>query len=100
MPKKQCSTKATESTSAKIVQPLPSGEEFRAYVRAEAVRGSQLLLEETMKAELTALLGCEWGKAREAGQGYRLMLYLGRLAHWRFSILLKGKKDSKTEIRK
>jgi len=71
MPKQKCSTRATKVTSPTINLPQVGGEEFREYLRAEAVRGIQQFLEAVMKAELTALIGCEVGVVSEARRGYR-----------------------------
>lgn len=71
MPKQKCSTRATKVTSPEKPLPLPSGEEFRQYLRAEAVRGIQQFIEAVMKAELTALIGCGSGEVSEERRGYR-----------------------------
>jgi putative transposase len=71
MPKQKCSTSAKAKTSPAVAQPLPSGEEFRAYLRAEAVRGIQQFIEAVMKAELTARVGCGSGEVSEERRGYR-----------------------------
>jgi putative transposase len=71
MPKKKCSTVAPNSTSPHMSLPLPGETEFREYLRGEAVRGVQYLLEAVMKAELTALIGCEWGEESQERRGYR-----------------------------
>jgi transposase-like protein len=50
---------------------LASGEEFREYLRAEAVRAVRTLLESVMRAEMDALIGCGWGESSPNRKGYR-----------------------------
>jgi transposase-like protein len=71
MPEKKSTTNKPEMASPKVALPLPNEEEFRAYLRTEAVRGVQALLESVMKAELEALIGCGWGEVSAERKGYR-----------------------------
>lgn len=68
---KKCSTPTTPVASLAKSVVLPSGDEFREYLRAEAVRGVWTLLESVMKAELDALIGCGWGESRVERTDYR-----------------------------
>jgi transposase-like protein len=71
MPKGESTTTTKDPTISNTPHPLPSQKEFREYMREYSQQGLRVFLEQVMREELDALLGCEWGETSSERSGYR-----------------------------